>query len=49
MSAAVRPIARLLAELRAVSSERENPWGVPGRITTVCMAVFLAQIGRAHV
>lgn len=27
MSAVVRPIARLLAELRAVSSERENPWG----------------------
>lgn len=47
MSAVVRPIARLLAELRAVSSERDNPWGVPGRITTVCMAVFLALITLA--
>ncbi|MBM6980017.1 MAG: hypothetical protein I3J03_09935 [Actinomyces succiniciruminis] len=36
------PIGRLRSAMAKASAERENPWGVPGRISTVCLLAFIA-------
>ncbi len=47
-SSSPSPTHRLRSAIANASAERENPWGVPGRISTVCLLGFVALMTLAE-